>query len=200
MDTEEKIITKRTRRKVIQNFETLPESVGFENKEQIITNTKKTKHMNLFKKIFTKRNSIVILFVVLLIACIYFFVQYRKLSRTPDVIAKEKTAEVIKKISELAIVPNDPGAVLATVTDITKLKDQHFFANAQNGDQIVIFPSVMKAVLYRPSINRIVDIGPLSSSPSTDTTTSQTTNTSTSSKTTNQSLKINTTVNKNSNK
>ena len=115
------------------------------------------------KVLFSKGFIFFIVLVALAVGFVYYYIQYRKLSKTPDVVAKEKTSEVIKEISKLAIVPNDPNAVLATVTDITKLKSEKFFTNALNGDYIVLFPSVMKAVLYRPSINKIVEIGPLSS-------------------------------------
>ena len=125
--------------------------------------------MHKMKKLVTKRNSIFVLIIILAIGFVYYFAQYRKLSKDPNALAKEKTAQVIKKISELAVVPNDPNAVLASVSDITKLKGQTFFENAQNGDEIVIFPTAMRAVLYRPSIDKIINIGPLASSPSSTT-------------------------------
>ena len=129
----------------------------------LVHNTKSP--MQKVKKIVTKKNILVVLFLILAVGFIYYFVQYRKLSKTPAEVAKEKTATVIKQISELAVVPNDPNAVLANVSDVTKLKGQTFFDNAQNGDEIVIFPSAMRAILYRPSINKIINIGPLSSNP-----------------------------------
>lgn len=133
-------------------------------KEEFLLKNKPNK-MQKIKKLFTKKNLLTLLFIVLSTGLIYFFVQYKKLSKSPAEVAKEKTTAVIKQISALAVVPSDPNAVLANVTDVTKLKDQAFFADAQNGDEIVIFPSAMRAVLYRPSINKIINIGPLSSSP-----------------------------------
>ena len=130
---------------------------------------KKITKMQKMKKMVSRRNGIFVLIVILAIGFVYYFAQYQKLSKDPNALAKEKTAQVIKKISELAVVPTDPNAVLASVSDITKLKGQTFFDNAQNGDQIVIFPSAMRAVLYRPSVDKIINIGPLASSPTSST-------------------------------
>ncbi len=141
------------------------------NLENIIVNEKPSvedvviapKKKKILRKIFTRKSILYLLLLILAIGFLYYYSQYRKLSSTPDAIAKDKTVEIIKKISQLAIVPDDPNAVLASVTDVSKLKNEKFFANAQNGDYIVLFPSAMKAILYRPSINKIVEIGPLSS-------------------------------------
>lgn len=133
--------------------------------EKIIYKNNTMSKIQKIKKLVTKKNLLIALFVVLAVGFGYYFMQYRKLVKDPKAEAKAKTEQVIKKISLLAVIPNDPNAVLANVTDITKLKGQPFFNDAQNGDEIVIFPGAMRAVLYRPSINKIINIGPLSSSP-----------------------------------
>ena len=137
---------------------------------------------NIIQKIknkLTKKNIFRILLIVLIIGFAYYFMQYRKLTKDPKTLAKEKTAQAIKAVSALAIIPNDPNTVLANVTDITKLKGQVFFNDAQNGDEIIIFPSAMRAVLYRPSVNKIINIGPLSSNSDTASTTQTPVNTTT---------------------
>jgi hypothetical protein len=50
---------------------------------------------------------------------------------------------------------------VATVSDITKLKDQAFFNNAKNGDKVLIFKNTKKAIIYRPSTNQIIEIAPI---------------------------------------
>jgi|688.fasta_scaffold00232_92 hypothetical protein len=61
------------------------------------------------------------------------------------------------KISKLMLLPNEK-PVFATVTDKTKLQDQEFFKKAENGDEVLMFPENKKVILYRPSINRIIDV------------------------------------------
>jgi hypothetical protein len=50
---------------------------------------------------------------------------------------------------------------MATVLEQDKLKDQPFFARAQNGDKVIIYTQNKKAILYRPSENRIIEVAPL---------------------------------------
>jgi hypothetical protein len=45
--------------------------------------------------------------------------------------------------------------------DTSKLKGQAFFANAKNGDRVLVFTKAQEAVLYRPSTNIIITVGPL---------------------------------------
>jgi hypothetical protein len=62
-------------------------------------------------------------------------------------------------------VPNEK-PVIATVKDKESLKAQQaFFAQAENGDKLIVFQTARKAVLFRPSIGKIVESGPLITTP-----------------------------------
>ncbi len=41
-------------------------------------------------------------------------------------------------------------------------KGQPFFANAQVGDKVLIYYKAKKAILYNPTDNKIVEVGPIS--------------------------------------
>ncbi len=105
-----------------------------------------------------------VIFLILLCSTIFFFYQYgqaRDLLNNPQ----KKTAEDLKKtiteIGKLMILPKEQ-ATLATVTDVSKLAGQPFFINAQNGDKIIIYTQSKEAILYRPALNKIIAVSPIS--------------------------------------
>lgn len=106
---------------------------------------------------------LVILLVSILVIAVstagYFYFKTRKLETTTASQADSK--KLLEKVSELIILPKDEQPTIATVTDIEKLKDQAFFANAEVGDRVIIYTNAKKAILYRPSENKIVEVAPL---------------------------------------
>ena len=70
------------------------------------------------------------------------------------------TTQAVGKLMELP----DEVPVLATVTDLEKLKGQPFFDEAQNGDKVLVFNVARKVVLYRPSTKKIVNFSNLNPS------------------------------------
>jgi hypothetical protein len=44
---------------------------------------------------------------------------------------------------------------------LAPLKDQEFFADAAVGDVLLLFPQTRRAMLYRPSENKLIQVAPL---------------------------------------
>lgn len=68
-----------------------------------------------------------------------------------------QTEQLVDKVAQLVDLPQGETPTIATVNDASKLKNQQFFANAKDGDKVLIYSKAGKAVLYRPSTNRIID-------------------------------------------
>ncbi len=71
------------------------------------------------------------------------------------------TQNLVTEVGKLMILPSNETPTVATVNDKDKLKGQAFFATAQNGDKVLIYTGIKKAILYRPSIHKIVDVVPV---------------------------------------
>lgn len=104
-----------------------------------------------------------VIFILVLVGFVYYFIKYEQLKNDPAATARAAATKAVKELSQVMVVPDDSNPVLATVSDKDKLKGQPFFEDAENGDEVIIFPASMKAVLYRPATHKIVDIAPLAS-------------------------------------
>lgn len=74
--------------------------------------------------------------------------------------------QLINEVGKLFLFPKGETPTVALVTNVEKLRaTQPFFNSAQNGDKLLIFSQ--KAILYRPSENKIIDIGPVNNQSTT---------------------------------
>jgi len=97
-------------------------------------------------------------------ASIYFYNQYKQaqlLLKNPTEAAKIETSALLAKIKLLMDLPTGEDPTVATIVDVSKLKDQAFFSKAKNGDKILLYVKTKKAILYRPAENKIIDVAPL---------------------------------------
>jgi len=110
---------------------------------------------------------IIIVAVLLIIAALpsyYYYSQYKKtqqLLNNPSATANAEAKQLIIEVGKLMVLPTVEQPTVATVSDVTKLIDQPFFANAKNGDKVLIYTQSKKAILYRESINKIVEVAPV---------------------------------------
>ena len=78
--------------------------------------------------------------------------------------AKKERAEVenvIEAVRAHLVLPEGEEPTIATVTDLKQLEGQPFFKNAKIGHKVLIYTEAKKAILYDPTIDRIVEVAPL---------------------------------------
>lgn len=112
---------------------------------------------------------IVVVVLTLAASTLYFYRQYRKVNQSPQTQAEEETKVYVAKISRFMELPSDETPTIATVVDKDKLKDQVFFKKALNGDKVIIYVKARRAILYRPTTNRVIDMVPLTINDQTNT-------------------------------
>lgn len=103
--------------------------------------------------------------IICLIA--FFTIRYQNAQKeierltNPQEAAKEEKKQLQEKVGKLVALPEGETPTIATVSDVNKLKSQAFFAKAENGDKVLIYTQAKKAVLYRPSINKVIEVAPV---------------------------------------
>lgn len=135
---------------------------------------------------FSKRSVLIILIVaVLAIAgtfALYIHSQKQikalqqdlaKQQQDPVTSGKDDNQKLVDEVSKLVIVPKDETPTIATVSDLSKLKNQPFFDKAQVGDKVLIYAKAQTAILFRPSEHKIIELAPLSSTQSNTQTNTQ---------------------------
>jgi len=92
---------------------------------------------------------------------IYYYAQYMstqnelvKFKQNPQAAAVEDLIDSVGKHVDL---PQNETPTIATITDVDLLKEQPFFARAQNGDKILIYQNNNRTILYRPLTDKIVE-------------------------------------------
>jgi len=119
-------------------------------------------------KVFIKKNLLILVVILLLVAvggtAYYFYDQNKKtqeLLKDPGKAAQKEIDNLVKKVDKLIELPKGEIPTVATVSDEEKLSGEAFFAKAKNGDKILIYTKEKKAILYRPSINKIIEVAPV---------------------------------------
>ncbi len=83
--------------------------------------------------------------------------------QTPAPLSKEAVNDLVEKVQKHMVLPPETPQVVA-ITNVDSLKKQQaFFTLAQNGDQLLVYPS--KVILYRPSTDQVVDVAQIRLSP-----------------------------------
>jgi hypothetical protein len=94
--------------------------------------------------------------------------ELEQVQNDPAAKLKESNKELVDQVGKLIILPQDEQPTIATVSDLSKLQGQAFFSKAELGDKVLIYQLAKKAILFRPTDNKIIELAPLNNStPST---------------------------------
>lgn len=77
-------------------------------------------------------------------------------------VAQKEIDALLAKVGALIILPTDEQPIVATIQNAEELaKSQAFYINAQNGDNVLIYQSNAKAIIYNPREDILVNVGPI---------------------------------------
>ena len=80
-------------------------------------------------------------------------------------ISEQDIQQLVSQVGALIALPQGETPTVATVTDLNALKGQAFFANATLGDKVLMYPKAGQAILFNPTTNKIMQVGPLTVTP-----------------------------------
>lgn len=129
--------------------------------KQIIEPEKPKKTM--FKKIISNKPALIggiIILIIIVIAGVIYAISYfaPNAAVNNSKVQADEVKKLIDEVGEKFVLPQGETPTIATVTDVEKLASQPFFKDAQNGDKVIIYGNAKQAILYRPSIQKIIAV------------------------------------------
>jgi hypothetical protein len=117
------------------------------------------KHGHVRKFVTKQRRNILLgggILIVGVIAGVFIFAHFQHSPSSG--LTELKTVEA--EVSRHYLLPGNEVPALATITNKNKITSP-FFKGTKNGDEILIYEKNHLAIIYRPSIDRIVAVGPV---------------------------------------
>ncbi len=123
----------------------------------------KSKQLSFFLRSPSGVVAIVVIVIAVVFSGYYFYNKYQetqKLLQNPTTAAQQQVNSLVDKVGKLMVLPNEL-PTLAKVSNATQARKQPLFKNVENGDEVLFFVKAKLAVVYRPSINKIIAVGPI---------------------------------------
>lgn len=98
-----------------------------------------------------------VVFLGLAVSSVFFYSRYKQEQRNNP---SHEILTLIATISKFMSLP-DEAPTLATITNKEELTSNALFKNAENGDKVLIFVKAQKAILYRPSEKKVIEVLPI---------------------------------------
>jgi hypothetical protein len=121
-------------------------------------------HIPVKKVLRSRLAKFVVILIVIAAACLFSYHLGRSSDggdAVPSAGSLQTTDAVVQRVSRHILLPSGEQPTVATVSDANKVRNQAFFAHAATGDKVLIYANAKKAYLYRPSIDRIIEVAPL---------------------------------------
>jgi len=100
----------------------------------------------------------------------YFYVQYRDLKAKSNLSTEQKnqaeTDDVVTELKKILLISGDEEPTVARVDSPEQLKatNAEFYKDVQAGDYLIVYTK--RAIIYRESINQIINLAPIIETPS----------------------------------
>jgi hypothetical protein len=114
----------------------------------------------------TRRFIVPLLVLIVVAAGSYEYGRYSVYNQYPQLSKQDEANAILGKLSLLIQLPQNETPNMATIIDAAAAKKQQAFVqDAENGDVLIIYSNADMAILYRPSTNKIIAVGPIINQP-----------------------------------
>jgi len=106
------------------------------------------------------RTIIIAIFLIIgWLGAIYFYNQYNEIASDPQLVAQKQSTKLLVDLSSIMELPENELPSISTIIDISALAGNPFFTRAQNGDVLIIYTQGQQAIIFRPSMKKIINVG-----------------------------------------
>jgi hypothetical protein len=123
---------------------------------------------------FLHRYALVIFVIVglLLLASSFIVGRWSVYRAHPELASEDQATAILERVGKLIVLPSDETPQMATIKDAASAKvEQPFLKDAENGDVLIVYSDTGEAILYRPSTEKLIAVGPVTDDSSEEGTT-----------------------------
>jgi hypothetical protein len=105
---------------------------------------------------------IALLVVVVFVASAFLLGRHSVYQSYPELSGVERAGAILEKVGKLIELPQGESPQIAVIENAESVRQtQPFLTNAINGDILIVYTNAQMALLYRPSANRLIAVGPV---------------------------------------
>lgn len=111
-----------------------------------------------------KSKKILTLLIIIVIAVLGYaiFKKFNPTTATPEGQLSEKQIKtLVNKVSKLINVPEETPVVATIMKAEQLISEQKFYVGSKDGDYLMVFPTAQKAIIYRESEDKLINVGPI---------------------------------------
>ncbi len=111
--------------------------------------------------------ALIVIILVIIAGGVYYWMQPDKIvNKSNSDISTVEAQAVLEKLQRHIILPVDEVPKIVQIDDpIQAVQTQPFLAGVQKGDLLIVYVKAQKAIVYSPSRDIIVNVGPISVTP-----------------------------------
>ncbi len=107
-----------------------------------------------------------LIFGIIIGAVVMIGWNYYKIKTSPAAKSQAEQAKItqdlVDKVGKLILLPKGETPLILVIDDVKSLaKDNPFYKNASNGDRVLVYQKAGEAIIYSPTKNLIVNVGPV---------------------------------------